>query len=412
MAVPSAPTNCTASASWLGNVIAWDASAGALWYRLYFEYAATQIPSFNPIPGDWYIYKKNGAEVVTYSGGLNMFLPDAIDAQALITQYNANLPIYPDNFSMAIDLKDYDFSDGADQPNTRVAIYSTGLTNNYFLLEFEGDETHTLKMRVGWRINAGTYTTGSTVGTGSFLGIGYLPSAFKITRTGNTMAAYYEDFSDDWIPVWDKDFGAYASYLDTFRLSIDDKSLNGGRVIFGDMVMTPPPFGSTVYVESVSSPYLHTYPIIRSRHDHAYHVTAINSDGESNNSNIVMLRPWQHYFLGPDRTNAIELFPEWNFNDGEIAKIDTIRTDASILHMYKEYDYKEISFNAKHVPASEAVIVNSWWSTQTKLIWFTELGSVTIVDSIMIGNNAEPFIQYSRGYCDHYDGKIVLEEYV
>jgi hypothetical protein len=108
----------------------------------------------------------------------------------------------------------------------------------------------------------------------------------------------------------------------------------------------------------------------------------------------------------------VELFPEWNFSAGEIAKIDTIRTDASILHMYKEYDYKEISFNTKHVPASEAAIVNSWWSTQTKLTWFTELGSVTTVDSIMIGNNDEPFTQYSKGYTTQYDGKIVLEEYV
>ena len=118
------------------------------------------------------------------------------------------------------------------------------------------------------------------------------------------------------------------------------------------------------------------------------------------------------YTLGPSSDTEITIIPEYDYQSGEDMDRTTIRARSGKLYAYKWYDTKKIKFSANLFDNSDAAIVNSWWDTQTKLIFFENNAGTVTVTSVMIMNKSAPFQQYVKPYVTKFKGVIELEEYL
>jgi len=115
--------------------------------------------------------------------------------------------------------------------------------------------------------------------------------------------------------------------------------------------------------------------------------------------------------LGPTSATAVTLYPEWDYWNGEKQVRTEKRAKSGRLRVYKWYDYERIDFGLNWVPASDAAVVNSWWDSNTELLWFVTSDSTTEVHSVMILNEETPLAAYNKPYNNYYKGKIELEGY-
>jgi len=118
------------------------------------------------------------------------------------------------------------------------------------------------------------------------------------------------------------------------------------------------------------------------------------------------------YELGITSVDAVQLYPAWDYSNGDTMTKSQHRTRSGNLYQYKWNDYKKISFKASWVNSSTSSIVNSWWSSQAKLIWFVADGATVDVTSVMILNKDAPFQQNVKPYTEYWQGVIELEEYL
>lgn len=115
--------------------------------------------------------------------------------------------------------------------------------------------------------------------------------------------------------------------------------------------------------------------------------------------------------LGISSADAVTLYPEWAYSFGEKQVRSEYRTKSGRLDIYKWYDYKKIKIPLNWVTGSDMAVVNSWWDSNTKLLFLITSDSVTEVHSVMIMNDETPLAQFNRPYNDYYRGTIELEEY-
>lgn len=115
--------------------------------------------------------------------------------------------------------------------------------------------------------------------------------------------------------------------------------------------------------------------------------------------------------LGISSATAVTLYPEWDYWEGEKQIRTEMRAKSGRLRLYKWYDYEKISFSNNWVPASDAAVVNSWWDSNTKLLFFITSGSATEVHSVMLMNDDTPLAAYNKPYNNYFKGKIELEGY-
>lgn len=115
------------------------------------------------------------------------------------------------------------------------------------------------------------------------------------------------------------------------------------------------------------------------------------------------------WLLFPSSGNHVTFEPEWNFKRGDKKEETQHRARAGKRYVYKWGEYKKFKFDVEHVSSSSAAIVNSWWSSNTKLM-FMESGN-TAVFSVMLVNNQYPMGEYVKPYNDKYKGVIELEGY-
>lgn len=115
------------------------------------------------------------------------------------------------------------------------------------------------------------------------------------------------------------------------------------------------------------------------------------------------------WLLFPSSGNHVTLEPEWNFARRDKKEETVHRTRAGKRYTYKWGSYYAFKFGLEHVSSSTAAIVNSWWVTNTKLL-FMESGG-TQVFSVVLTNKELPLGQFNRPYNDHYTGTIELEGY-
>lgn len=115
------------------------------------------------------------------------------------------------------------------------------------------------------------------------------------------------------------------------------------------------------------------------------------------------------WLLFPSSGNHVTLEPEWNFTRADKKEETEHRTRAGKRYVYKWGEYKKFKFDVQHVSSSTAAIVNSWWSSNTDLL-FMESGA-SAVYSVQLVNAELPFGKYVKPYTDKYIGTIELEGY-
>lgn len=117
------------------------------------------------------------------------------------------------------------------------------------------------------------------------------------------------------------------------------------------------------------------------------------------------------YQLGINSSTAITLLPEWNYKERKKQIRSDHRTKAGKLYYYNWSNYKKFDVPVELVEASDASIVNSWFDSNTQLLFFVTSGSVTAVHSVMIVNDETPFQERMKPYPDKFKGTLLLESY-
>jgi len=115
--------------------------------------------------------------------------------------------------------------------------------------------------------------------------------------------------------------------------------------------------------------------------------------------------------LGISSANAVTFYPEWDYKAGKIQIRNEHRTRAGKLTLYKWSDYKTFEFEVNWVTASDASHVNSWFDTNTELLFLITSSGVTAVHSVMLVGKETPLAQYNKPYENYYKGSILLEGY-
>jgi len=115
------------------------------------------------------------------------------------------------------------------------------------------------------------------------------------------------------------------------------------------------------------------------------------------------------YALFVDSSNSISFDPEYDFKD-EGEKIEDVhRVRSGEQYRYKWGSYDRFSFSVMYVNSSTKSIVNSWWLSNTDLLFMEEGG--TDVFSVHLANGKKPIDAVIAPYDDTFKGKIELETY-
>lgn len=117
------------------------------------------------------------------------------------------------------------------------------------------------------------------------------------------------------------------------------------------------------------------------------------------------------YLLGITSAATVEFFPEWNYSNFEKHNRTEHRTQGGKYYRYKWGDFRTIKFSADWLDSSDASLVNSWWDSDSELLFFVTSDTATEVFSVMIMNDNTPFAQFNKPYDNYYKGKMELETY-
>lgn len=115
------------------------------------------------------------------------------------------------------------------------------------------------------------------------------------------------------------------------------------------------------------------------------------------------------WLLFPSSGNHVTLYPDWDFKRGDKKEETTHRTRGGKRYAYKWGSYCAFKFGLDHVSSSTAAIVNSWWISNTGLLFMESGGSG--VFTVTLTNKDRPLGKFNRPYPDHYSGTIELEGY-
>ena len=113
--------------------------------------------------------------------------------------------------------------------------------------------------------------------------------------------------------------------------------------------------------------------------------------------------------LFPSSGNHVDLYPEWDVKNESRKIEDKHRVRSGGSYTYKWGDYFREKFSLTDVNSSDACIINSWWNTNTDLLFTTDSG--TTVNSVHIENKKTPLGQYMEPYDSLFKGTIELEGY-
>lgn len=115
------------------------------------------------------------------------------------------------------------------------------------------------------------------------------------------------------------------------------------------------------------------------------------------------------YDLFVDSDNSLQFDPEFDYADEERKVEDSHRVRSGGLYRYKWASYRRFKFSMAFVSSSDAAIVNSWWLSNTELLFMNTSDSA--VFSVQLVNADKPLGQFQKPYVDLYKGIIELETY-
>lgn len=155
--------------------------------------------------------------------------------------------------------------------------------------------------------------------------------------------------------------------------------------------------------------------------------------------------------LGISSVDAIRLYPDFDFQQSKVSIKNTHRAISGRARTYIWAEYDRFELPVDYVSGNNAAIINSWWLTDTQLLFFKtisitsetgesgylelvggsgglelmggsgylELVDTSIISTVMssevfsvyIVNNATPLKQFNKPYDRYYRGSIELEGY-
>lgn len=110
-----------------------------------------------------------------------------------------------------------------------------------------------------------------------------------------------------------------------------------------------------------------------------------------------------------DSSNGVSLYPEYDFKEKDKKTEVRDRTPSGAEYVYKFGSYGGRSFGVTWVDSSTKAIVNSWWVSNTALLFMRE--GDTAVFSCRLTNDNTPVNQLMKPYHDQWKGTIELETY-
>jgi len=110
-----------------------------------------------------------------------------------------------------------------------------------------------------------------------------------------------------------------------------------------------------------------------------------------------------------DSSNGVDVNPEWDYKEQQEKIESRHRTRDGSEYAYKWGQYTKIKFKVTYVDSSFKALVNSWWNTNTDLL-FMETGG-TSVTSVHLTNKTQPVESFMKPYTDLFGGTLELETY-
>jgi hypothetical protein len=115
--------------------------------------------------------------------------------------------------------------------------------------------------------------------------------------------------------------------------------------------------------------------------------------------------------LGPTSATAVELFPEYDYKKRVVTNKSQHRATSGKQYTYIWGSWTEFEFSAHYVDENDAANVNSWFESNTELLFFVTSNSNTEVNSVRIQGEQSPFQELIKPYDNLYQGKLFLSTY-
>lgn len=110
-----------------------------------------------------------------------------------------------------------------------------------------------------------------------------------------------------------------------------------------------------------------------------------------------------------DSNNGVSICPEWDYSRTDQKVEHSEMSKAGLSEVYKYGDYVGRRLTVRYVSSSTAAIVNSWWASNTPLLFMRE--GTTDASTVVLANNKTPIGKLAEPYSDQFDGTIELEGY-
>ena len=115
--------------------------------------------------------------------------------------------------------------------------------------------------------------------------------------------------------------------------------------------------------------------------------------------------------LGISSATAIPLVVDFSYKRRKRKIQSKHRARDGSLYLYKWGDYPRFRVKVEFLTNSQSGIVNSWWDSDTELLFFITSGGVTEVNSVMMTDTESPIKQMQRPSAEYFKGVINLEGY-
>lgn len=105
----------------------------------------------------------------------------------------------------------------------------------------------------------------------------------------------------------------------------------------------------------------------------------------------------------------LDFDPEYDYKKGDKKIEDTHRAKSGDLYQYKWGEYNVAEFTIEFLSPSDKDIINTWWSSNTSLMFHNNLTGENWPCKIM--NKSVPVNQLIKPYFDQYKTKLLVEEF-
>lgn len=116
------------------------------------------------------------------------------------------------------------------------------------------------------------------------------------------------------------------------------------------------------------------------------------------------------YRLFVDSSTGVTLYPQWDYElTGEKIE-DRHTTRAGYEYVYKWGGFEGAKFSVAYVDSATMAVVNSWWASNTPLLFMSSGDTTSVMSCRLIGKNP-PIGKRVQPYFDLFQGTIELRTY-